>query len=280
MKYIALILFIGAFVLLKSQTYFSFPSTQANWLTMKVNNYSNPTGIFLNYSMKGDTVIENILYKKIYQTNSQGTFYGGGLRELNKVIYFYPTDSSTEYVLYNFNKQLGDTIQYPYTQFGSGTGIVTVVLIDSVFCNDGQYHKRQWLAGHTTAYIIEGIGSDDGLLQAPYNSHNLYTYQLNCFSNNQQLVYGYSDDCLSSQEDNYTNSSLEIFPNPTSESINIRSDKLIKKINIYNTCGSIILSENVNSLQPTIELNISSGLYIVELYSNYGVIRKKLLLKK
>ena len=71
----------------------------------------NPGFWFTAEQLNGDTVINSLNYKKIFENS----LYAGALREDNKIIYFIPGNSLTEYLLYNFNLTVGDSIINPFT---------------------------------------------------------------------------------------------------------------------------------------------------------------------
>ena len=69
---------------------------------------------------------------------------------------------------------------------------------------------------------------------------------------------------------------LLIFPNPAHEMIWVKAKN--GTISIYDAAGKLVYSTIINSEITSIDLNgISSGIYFVEVNSNVGIIRKKLL---
>lgn len=60
-----------------------------------------------HYRLTSDTVINGQIFRKLYKENS----YSGAMREgTNRDIYYVPSDSTHEYLLYAFNAQVGDTL--------------------------------------------------------------------------------------------------------------------------------------------------------------------------
>jgi hypothetical protein len=169
-----LILWIGSGV--KAQKYFPFPAGNVNWnvyLLSTCEQDKPPDTFLLRYTIHGDTTIKGIVYKKLClehgDTSHPVIEPVGGIRELDKKIYYTGKNylgmfSGNEYLLYDFNKQIGDTVIRD--EFGN---LITVILeIDSIKIGQ-EYRKRykvdnQWLY-HNPDYIIEGIGNIlDGLL--------------------------------------------------------------------------------------------------------------------
>ena len=71
---------------------------------------------------------------------------------------------------------------------------------------------------------------------------------------------------------------IKVYPNPANQYLYINSDSSIKKIDIYNSVGNLVLSEtNVNEKIDVSILN--AGLYIVKVYTNDKVISQKFIIK-
>jgi len=86
-------------------------------------------------------------------------------------------------------------------------------------------------------------------------------------------------DCSTLAISSFDNNNIKIFPNPTSNIININTDNIeIKKILIYSVNGRLIKESKI--LSGSINLNnLSSGMYHLKLISDEGVIIKKLIKK-
>tara|TARA_B100001093_G_scaffold455381_1_gene465480 strand:+ start:71409 stop:74969 length:3561 start_codon:yes stop_codon:yes gene_type:complete len=76
------------------------------------------------------------------------------------------------------------------------------------------------------------------------------------------------------------NSNLSIFPNPTSNILNISSDKYIDRVKIYDMSGTLILNLECNSKYENIDLSIlSKGFYSIQISSEKFNIKRKLVIK-
>ena len=75
------------------------------------------------------------------------------------------------------------------------------------------------------------------------------------------------------------NEKLQIFPNPTQDEINIKSDFKIKTASIYDVLGVRVYNiEKCNSSQINFSIrNFSSGVYFVEIKTEKGIQRKKFI---
>lgn len=141
------------------------------------------------YSIDGDTVIGSFQYAKL-QVNekyeegiaqsqscpvgiSYSSYYAGAVREDGKQIFFKPA-GSPEYLAYDFNLSVGDTVPAPDNVSGFESMRI-ISSIDSVMVN-GLYRKRYWVnPGSNPSEIIEGIGASTGLF-------NTLTDFVDCFS--------------------------------------------------------------------------------------------------
>lgn len=253
----------------------------------------------IRYTIHGDTTINEIQYSKLciesgdtVNPKIQGI---GGLRESDKKIYYLGQTIigggyDEEYLLYDFTKQIGDTIKHD-----SYGGFYSVVLdIDSVQIGN-IYRKRykvdnHWFY-HNPDYIIEGIGSvKNGLLGhiSDIPTCCSHYWEHICFRENGIVKYvnpSFSD-CFPSnlltgivQLDYETD--FEIYPNPFSNEIQIKNklnhqDLTFKLIDIN---GKTLIDKIINNEKVTLDLNISSGLYNVLIIDKNGqiLITKKVI---
>ena len=125
MKTILIILFFSIPVFGSSQNYYPFPDSNAIWNhyfeTGESKTYNN-TSMYYSYGLMGDTTINSVKYSKLYEFNDTVfTLYAeylGGFREdtLRKVYYtgkdFWGAEYTDEILLYDFSKNIGDTIEY------------------------------------------------------------------------------------------------------------------------------------------------------------------------
>jgi hypothetical protein len=181
MKRIILLAFIlNSSFFLFAQSYRPFPTHSGTWSYRYYDDWHNPTTDGSGYSMSGDTVISGLNYKKMFTD----IYYSGGIRESGKIIYFYPDTASQEYVLYDFNLNIGDTIIHPFGGAVCSNDTITIDYVDSVLTPDG-YHRQLHLSSFAT--WIEGIGSMSYLLQPA---------QVACVSGNDILEYMEGDSTI------------------------------------------------------------------------------------
>lgn len=81
--------------------------------------------------------------------------------------------------------------------------------------------------------------------------------------------------------DIYSKTSIDIYPNPATDYIEISSDNNINEIKIFNLAGNIFIDESVNSLkQFKIQVNnLSSGFYMINVITDSGEFNYPVIIK-
>jgi hypothetical protein len=122
----------------------------------------------------------------------------------------------------------------------------------------------------TTEAYLRGVG---------YNYADYYSL---FFSKN----YGFSVRCVFDQsastwtglESNQGNLVTELYPNPTSGILHIETSKAIKKIEVFDVLGQLVLSYGNEKQIDLSKLN--SGLYLVRFTSENGVEQRRVEVKR
>ena len=71
-----------------------------------------------------------------------------------------------------------------------------------------------------------------------------------------------------------------IFPNPTSDVVNIICNTMINSIQLVNNNGQVVYSNNVNEDKTTIDTsNLSTGHYFIRIFTNNGISSTKLIIQ-
>jgi hypothetical protein len=284
MKKLLPILFILPCFSAKSQTsvYHPFPDSNAIWNVSAqgccwtdcpppptpnpvIDDYS------FSYYINGDTVINSVLYHKVYQSgtvhhhcnfgnyidywNSFHDYYAAIRQDtaLRKVYVYY---NNPEQVLYDFNLSVGDSIE----------GCTAVTSIDSILIGSN-YRKRFNIDGAFPYSIIEGIGSTSGLFEplCPFE----YWGTLVCFSQNGETLYpDASTECelIMGTQPFHADKSISLSPNPfhTSTTLYIKSIFNAATLHIYNTLGSLVKEQSITSENTVITREgLSDGIYFV-----------------
>lgn len=90
-------------------------------------------------------------------------------------------------------------------------------------------------------------------------------------------------DCytpLSGLRDVETMTNLEVYPNPTNGLLSINSSVYIKQLSVFNSFGAKIIDVKISSCNASVDLSdFDNGLYILELSTDNGIMRRKIIRK-
>jgi hypothetical protein len=193
------------------------------------------------YSITGDTMINSNAFKilhEYYHTIWNQQYYGqnvGAIREdtADKKVYYrsFTLNDTTEYLLYDFDLNVGDTFPSTYLY---PTGPFPLPVVDSIdyvqIANEN--HKRIWFTNEaiTPAYLLEGIGSGYGLLQFLFGNSEGGTL-LTCFEVGENFLFSYYDttnygchiDIPLAIENLNSHSSIQILSNPNDDLLTVKN---------------------------------------------------------
>jgi len=94
-----------------------------------------------------------------------------------------------------------------------------------------------------------------------------------CSLNTYNWLLTLSNDSFISNSDN---NKLRIFPNPTKNLIQIKSNSVIEKIILFDYLGKEILTQIQNNNEVDVQ-NLSKGIYLIEIHSENGKVYKKFI---
>ena len=73
----------------------------------------------------------------------------------------------------------------------------------------------------------------------------------------------------------HNTSRITIYPNPTSDVLNVISENIIRQIDIYNIEGQLIMTQNGGGILSIKDL--SNGIYMVKIFTDKGTVVKKIV---
>ena len=89
-----------------------------------------------------------------------------------------------------------------------------------------------------------------------------------------------SEAILSTQTINKANLEVELYPNPISEKLYVKSSKIINHIEIYNTIGKRVFRQNYYSNNVKLNLNgFAKGIYFVQISTEATAISRKVVVE-
>lgn len=78
------------------------------------------------------------------------------------------------------------------------------------------------------------------------------------------------------------NSEIQVYPNPSTDFVQINSAELIERVEIYNISGEMVLNTNNMDTPTMVNLNLQSfdkGVYLIKVYSKGEFITKKITIQ-
>lgn len=219
------------------QSYHEFPDSNAVW-NFHYGAYcfwEGSSDEYYSIVIAGDTVINGIQYNALrtpyLQSNSVGVCGSaltgqGAFREdvAQRKVYFIPSGETTEYLLYDFTMQVGDSVK-GYTQRFGQYDIVQA--IDSVLV--GSSYRKRWIVNNCyNIHFIEGIGSTFGLFnQSPGCFTDMPYYTLTCFSQEGNTLFPStvtSCDVITSTAEVKREAEFKLYPVPARNELHITQD--------------------------------------------------------
>jgi hypothetical protein len=230
----------------------------------------------------GDTIINSTSYK-IFRNKVvtipglfPNPFTGPGFYDfymrydsINEIEYFL--NGPFERVLYNYSIIIGDTLENSTVPF-------ILTSIDSILLEDLSYRKRFLFkdAFNDSIIWIKGIGN----LCSPIDPAGIYGINfILCYQEKGNLIYQYQD-LVPIQCDNYVPvneiqkfTSINYFPNPFRDILNISSSEKIEKIEVLNMTGQKILIVSPKDQNVFVDLSkFNDGTYFLKVILKNGTI--------
>lgn len=272
-----------------SQNYFPLIEEDKKWSVLYEVFHIPPVPPFYsteNFKVIGDTNINSVFFKKLYQSNEQiPTSWNLSylIREdTNKRIWLRGVSNENEFLLYDFSIGQGDSIQVGYFE----PIYLHVDSISSIMIN-GTLRKQYWMSYNGLPDYqetwIEGLGSDKGIIWS--GSALLiggWTYLL-CVHEDDELIYmnpDYNVCYLLTNITEKTKEQIQIYPNPAKNNLTIINPESIKieSVSLHDLMGRQIIEFEPISLLLDIS-HLSSGIYLLKISYNNEQIVKKILVE-
>jgi hypothetical protein len=273
-KLIVVIVCLTICLTAKSQTFEKIVDSSKTW-NILIGDYLVNSYATYQIKFQGDTIINLKNYKKIWRAYGDSIFFPyGSIREdtAGKIFRIDGLDTA-EYLLYDFNVQVGDTI-FLHDDFGSlTTAIVDSIDTEFIANKNRKVIYTSFWNGNFTDYWIEGIGSMMGVLY-PGNVVMDFGSQLLCYWKDSIKLL--TTDAGINYGCNFTNTgisdyssveTIQVYPTITHDFIKIDVGNLdFLEIKILNIMGIEMKSITLDHSLTTINLiGLPSGMYIYEI---------------
>lgn len=292
---------------LSAQNYLPFLTKNAEWsrVVTVVGDY-DPVYITSHYAPRGDTIIQNKIFTKLYANTGKAfridsaQYVGAYINESNRVFFIDKGELSPR-LLYDFNLPVGWVGESSPNCNPNALRCVLFRLasIDTVVYDDhvkrarfnfeiGRKPSNGVFMGRYAYSWIEGIGSTLGFF--PDISNTMFVpvtpqvfLDLLCFKQNDTLLYThprlYKGNCFVDIVDDVktidASSAINIYPNPTSDQLFIQHDLNLNKntlsVLIMDVTGRVVLQKLLDASPVQLDVStISPGIYFVQILSKEG----------
>jgi hypothetical protein len=249
------------------------------------------------YYIAGDSIVNDIAYKKLHSRGEveyrwmaepppafcEGSyifdhFYHLIRQEDFKLLIY---ENGTEYLLYNFDLAVGDTLPYSWNVWDD----VWVTAVESIPVGN-EYRKVFSLSDNLgqTPLLIEGVGLTTGLIE-PYP--NMYPSSLLCFTLGDTTWYpGYGEVCDLSvrQVDLPKQKNIVCYPNPVKDKLYVENpgQSAFSRITFYDLSGRAHQLPLPRAGENPTAIDLSdfpAGFYIIEFYDEDNASRRTKIAK-
>lgn len=111
--------------------------------------------------------------------------------------------------------------------------------------NNPSFEQKELFKTNAGDYLYPGDFDNDGDLDYIFPEYSIGVRYV-------------SNNSLPSRIEDLENKSINIYPNPVSEILNIKSDEFINEILIVNTSGSVVSKSSINTKSHDIKIDVSS----------------------
>jgi len=248
--------------------------------------------ITVKYYFRGDTIIDNKVYSKLYGEvdpnhgfwGPQDPIYLASLQRedtVNQKVYIlhfqerYETCDlyNVEEVLYDFSVSPGDSVKYR-SHVGCDQGYSIVGQIDSINLGNGKYVRR-YRDQHGEEYLIESIGSNMISFEPRWRDWMAYGNRIYCVRENGINLYQYGSECqgVTSISKRFpTRDNFLIEYDQYSSTINIVT-KSVGTVKLFDLVGREVLSSKVNIGNNSLAIStmaLNFGVYIYHFSNKVG----------
>jgi hypothetical protein len=258
--------------ILTTQIYYELGDVYLNEGLEYIELLQNYEAVFESFE---DNVVVN--YPLLDDAELRGVF-----RIEDSRVYFKEAFSSSEFLLYEFDLDVGDTL--PLSFINNFSVPIVVAEIDTLYF-DGVPHRRYSLEGSSVFYdeLIEGVGNINGPIQhlglGIDISHTLVCFSLDGNSQFPDSSAECSSNTVMSVDELYPKeNSIAVYPNPSrgKVTIQINSNQLITQFILFDTVGKELKRRMVSDDYIELEREqLPQGIYYLQLLFSDGKVKNE-----
>lgn len=285
-------------------TIFTLPLFAQTWLAQgqtwqyQIIGGWNPNEIGLHtMTVEGDTLIQGKLCKKVVHYPLIADPIVRFAYEEKGQVFVYTGFSANFIKIYDFNLEIGDTVQL-------NSNDMYIILETGVVTIENSIRKFQYIKYYESSFslsstklLLEGIGLVDNPMQSGLLDCSYFFLQdsfcdeiidgwsifFRCFQDD-GFIYSPFDNCTLSDAflPNNEPTQLVISPNPANRSflLNMEGHLGDVKLELFNTTGQMLYRQTTVDLTNPLEVSVShlpDGLYFVRLTNEQGSISKSVV---
>ncbi|MBP8156869.1 MAG: CotH kinase family protein [Flavobacterium sp.] len=264
------------------------PLEIANIKAFIVNRISWMNGNLIGFSACNNVPVPPLVITKInYNPATSGSFPVSNDQEF---IQIENTGSATVNLSGIYFRELGTTYQFPYNSTISGNSSLYLAANSTTFQSQngfaafGQFTRnlsnksQKIVLADAFGNIIDSVEYFDSLPwpTAADGSGSYLQLTSTSLDNNLASSWVASNVALETSEFNLNDETITIYPNPANYLLNIKSSLSIDKIELIDIYGKKVkeIQPNATEIQTNVS-DLSSGLYFVKVYTEYGIKTKK-----
>jgi hypothetical protein len=269
----------------------NFAPIGAEWYYSSSAGGAAPTASEYYYLIvEKDTIINDLNLRKIKRTYC--SYQGDSvevtpyfLRESSDTISLYNPDNEKLYRLFVFSATQGDTLvlDIPYDNYYTEDSTYRVV-IDTIETEtyDGTELDKYVLEqlddfGWFSGYYLEKVGGYEWFLPLGLAIIPEANGPIRCYHDSEIDINFTSKECdyrIVNSINDLQADKFKLYPNPTSNNIQIITDLIIDNIEVIDNSGQVVLQSEKTDLDIS---SLTSGVYFVRIYSDNQTIMKKII---
>jgi len=291
--YLFILFFVASTLLLLSQKNSPPQDTDSYFGEKSCWSYKAHISIFESWfedisstsHLQGDTLINEMNYRKFYDSYNYYSFPIVAVRQENQKIYAFDRSLQQEYLLYDFGVKEGDII---YSDAPSGYILHEPVVskVDSVYLYNGERRKRIMIEGDEW---IEGIGSVNGFdfptrgfVNCECDSYYLIAFAkedvISFFNPELASQWGYCGNVVDIAE--VKMSLINVFYENNSIRIQGESSVFPCELKLFSPIGQLILQKRLQSGKEGVSINQLKGIYLYQVQKGREIVKTgKIMIK-